>query len=127
MKSSWVTSALSSDSRLTDQSGLLLWLGLLRDEMQVALTSQLQHSNQTWRMTNTSFLPPQEGHSPASAHGGDWQPPAQGACRRTGEVWQGEGDVHLPGLEMSHMSNLSSGDHSQLDVLHSRRGIRRSA
>lgn len=81
LKFSWVTSALSGDSRLTNQSGLLLQLGLLGAEMQAGLTGWLQHSNQAWRMTNTRFLPPQEGHSPAAARSGDQQPPAQGTCR----------------------------------------------
>lgn len=80
LKFSWVTSALSSDSRLTNQSGVLLRLGLLGTEMQAGLTGQLRCSNQAWRMTNTSFLPPQEGHSPTAARGGDWQPSAQGVC-----------------------------------------------
>lgn len=53
---------LSSDSRLTDQSGLLLQLGFW--EVKCRLGS-LASSKQVWRVTNSIFLPPQHEGLPA--------------------------------------------------------------
>lgn len=78
---SWVTSVLSSDSRPSNESGLLLRLGLQGAEMQTGLTSHLQCSDQAWKITNISFLLSQEGQSSSVAYGGDYQPPTQGMCR----------------------------------------------
>lgn len=101
LKFSWVTSELSNDSRLTSQSGFLLQLGLLGAEMQAGLTGQLQCINQAWRITNTSFFPPQESHSATAACSGHQQPPAQSMCR-TQDISRGMAeDVHLLALEMS--------------------------
>lgn len=54
---------LNSDSRLTDQPGLLLHLRFLGGEKQAGLSGQLQCSNQAWRVTKSILLPLQhEGH-----------------------------------------------------------------